>query len=89
MLIRLLRALSNTFLYLRRNCKIVKSKDVSQVGFGSAGKESLSVQDKEAIEAEKLPGIKFSRRVQLVTIQMESFASHLIGYTDTVQRNCR
>lgn len=63
--------------------KLLSQKDVSQVEFGSAGK-NLSVQDKEAIEAEKLPGIKFSESPARY-YPNGIFASHLIGYTDTVE----
>ena len=62
---------------------MLSQKDVSQVEFGSAGK-NLSVQDKEAIEAEKLPGIKFSESPARY-YPNGIFASHLIGYTDTVE----
>ena len=63
--------------------KLLSQKDVSQVEFGSAGK-NLSVQDKEAIEAEKLPGVKFSESPARY-YPNGIFASHLIGYTDTVE----
>lgn len=63
--------------------KLLSQKDVSQVEFGSAGK-NLSVQVKEQIEAEKLPGIKFSESPARY-YPNGIFASHLIGYTDTVE----
>ena len=63
--------------------KLLSQKDVSQVEFGSAGK-NLSVQVKEKIEAEKLPGIKFSESPARY-YPNGIFASHLIGYTDTVE----
>ena len=63
--------------------KLLSQKDVSQVEFGSAGK-NLSVQVKEAIEAEQLPGIKFSESPARY-YPNGIFASHLIGYTDTVE----
>ena len=65
--------------------KLLSQKNVSQVEFGSAGK-NLSVQVKEAIEAEKLPGIKFSESPARY-YPNGIFASHLIGYTDTVEEN--
>lgn len=63
--------------------KLLSQKDVSQVEFGTAGK-NLSVQVKEKIEAEKLPGIKFSESPARY-YPNGIFASHLIGYTDTVE----
>ena len=63
--------------------KILNQKDVSQVEFGNAGK-NLSVQVKDKIEAEKLPGIKFSESPARY-YPNGIFASHLIGYTDSVE----
>ena len=63
--------------------KILSQKDVSQVEFGNAGK-NLSVQVKDKIEAEKLPGIKFSESPARY-YPNGIFASHLIGYTDSVE----
>ncbi len=63
--------------------KLLSQKDVSQVEFGTAGK-NLSVQVKEKIEAEKLPGIKFSESPARY-YPNGIFASHLIGYTDIVE----
>ena len=63
--------------------KLLSQKNVSQVEFGTAGK-NLSVQVKEKIEAEKLPGIKFSESPARY-YPNGIFASHLIGYTDTVE----
>ena len=63
--------------------KLLSQKDVSQVEFGTAGK-NLSVQVKEKIEAEKLPGIKFSESPARY-YPNGIFASHLIGYTDKVE----
>ena len=63
--------------------KLLTQKNVSQVEFGNAGK-NLSVQVKDQIEAEKLPGIKFSESPARY-YPNGIFASHLIGYTDTVE----
>lgn len=63
--------------------KLLTQKNVSQVEFGNAGK-NLSVQVKDQIEAEKLPGIKFSESPARY-YPNGIFASHLIGYTDSVE----
>ncbi|MGY3724577.1 peptidoglycan D,D-transpeptidase FtsI family protein [Granulicatella balaenopterae] len=60
--------------------KILMQKDVDQVEFGNAG-SNLSVQTKQAIDAEKLPGIKFNQSPSRF-YPNGIFASHLIGYTD-------
>ena len=60
--------------------KILSQKNVSQVEFGSAGK-NLSVETKEKIEKESLPGIKFTENLSRY-YPNGIFASHLIGYTD-------
>ena len=60
--------------------KILSQKNVSQVEFGSAGK-NLSVETKEKIENESLPGIKFTENLSRY-YPNGIFASHLIGYTD-------
>ncbi len=60
--------------------KILSQKNVSQVEFGSAGK-NLSVKTKEKIENESLPGIKFTENLSRY-YPNGIFASHLIGYTD-------
>ena len=60
--------------------KILSQKNVSQVEFGSAGK-NLSVEMKEKIENESLPGIKFTENLSRY-YPNGIFASHLIGYTD-------
>ena len=60
--------------------KILSKKNVSQVEFGSAGK-NLSVETKEKIENESLPGIKFTENLSRY-YPNGIFASHLIGYTD-------
>ncbi len=59
---------------------ILMQKNVDQVEFGNAG-SNLSVQTKQAIEAEKLPGIKFNQTPSRF-YPNGIFASHLIGYTD-------
>ena len=46
--------------------------------------QQACVFDKEAIEAEKLPGVKFSESPARY-YPNGIFASHLIGYTDTVE----
>lgn len=63
--------------------KILSQKDVVQVEFGTAGK-NLSVETKEKIEAEQLPGIKFSENASRY-YPNGIFASHLIGFTDVEQ----
>ena len=60
--------------------KILSQKNVSQVEFGSAGK-NLSVEVKEKIDKEALPGIKFTENLSRY-YPNGIFASHLIGYTD-------
>jgi len=60
--------------------KILSQKNVSQVEFGNAGK-NLSVETKEKIEKEALPGIKFTENLSRY-YPNGIFASHLIGYTD-------
>ena len=62
------------------NEKILSQKNVSQVEFGSAGK-NLSVEVKEKIDKEALPGIKFTENLSRY-YPNGIFASHLIGYTD-------
>lgn len=62
---------------------ILSKKNVTQVEFGDAGK-NLSVETKEKIDAEKLPGIKFSENVTRY-YPNGIFASHLIGYTNVEQ----
>ena len=85
-LIRLLRLfLKHISLSKEEIAKLLSQKDVSQVEFGTAGK-NLSVQVKEKIEAEKLPGIKFSESPARY-YPNGIFASHLIGYTDTSRGN--
>ena len=42
--------------------KILSQKNVAQVEFGNAGK-NLSVETKEKIEKEELPGIKFTENL--------------------------
>ena len=60
--------------------KILSQKNVAQVEFGNAGK-NLSVEIKEKIEKEALPGIKFTENLSRY-YPNGIFASHLIGYTD-------
>lgn len=60
--------------------KILSKKNVAQVEFGNAGK-NLSVETKEKIEKEELPGIKFTENLSRY-YPNGIFASHLIGYTD-------
>lgn len=60
--------------------KILSQKNVAQVEFGNAGK-NLSVETKEKIEKEALPGIKFTENLSRY-YPNGIFASHLIGYTD-------
>ena len=60
--------------------KILSQKNVAQVEFGNAGK-NLSVETKEKIEKEELPGIKFTENLSRY-YPNGIFASHLIGYTD-------
>lgn len=62
---------------------ILSKKNVTQVEFGDAGK-NLSVETKEKIDAENLPGIKFSENVTRY-YPNGIFASHLIGYTNVEQ----
>ena len=63
--------------------KILSQKNVSQVEFGNAGK-NLSVETKEKIEKEELPGIKFTENLSRY-YPNGIFASHLIGYTEEQQ----
>ena len=64
--------------------KILSQKNVSQVEFGNAGK-NLSVETKEKIEKEELPGIKFTENLSRY-YPNGIFASHLIGYTDVEEQ---
>lgn len=64
--------------------KILSKKNVSQVEFGNAGK-NLSVEIKEKIEKEELPGIKFTENLSRY-YPNGIFASHLIGYTDVEEQ---
>lgn len=64
--------------------KILSQKNVSQVEFGNAGKK-LSVETKEKIEKEELPGIKFTENLSRY-YPNGIFASHLIGYTDVEEQ---
>lgn len=60
--------------------KILSQKGVFQVEFGAEGK-NISVETKEKIESEQLPGIKFSENLSRY-YPNGIFASHLIGYTE-------
>ena len=64
--------------------KILSQKNVAQVEFGKAGK-NLSVETKEKIEKEQLPGIKFTENLSRY-YPNGIFASHLIGYTDVEEQ---
>lgn len=64
--------------------KILSQKNVAQVEFGKAGK-NLSVETKEKIEKEELPGIKFTENLSRY-YPNGIFASHLIGYTDVEEQ---
>ena len=64
--------------------KILSQKNVAQVEFGNAGK-NLSVETKEKIEKEELPGIKFTENLSRY-YPNGIFASHLIGYTDVEEQ---
>ena len=64
--------------------KILSKKNVSQVDFGNALK-NLSVETKEKIEKEELPGIKFTENLSRY-YPNGIFASHLIGYTDVEEQ---
>ncbi|MBC1306516.1 penicillin-binding protein [Listeria booriae] len=58
--------------------KKLKTKDLFQVEFGKAGK-NLSAEVKDKIEAEKLPGLIFTKQAQRF-YPNGVFASHLVGY---------
>ena len=64
--------------------KILSQKNVAQVEFGKAGK-NLSVETKEKIEKEELPGIKFTENLSRY-YPNGIFASHLIGYTEVEEQ---
>ena len=64
--------------------KILSQKNVAQVEFGKAGK-NLSVETKEKIEKEGLPGIKFTENLSRY-YPNGIFASHLIGYTEVEEQ---
>lgn len=65
--------------------KILRKKGLVQVEFGKAGRD-IDFQTKKKIEEEHLPGITFTRSSKRF-YPNGTFASHVIGYTDQVEKN--